>query len=89
MNPLLADTLCWCISDLLFMGQSSQVVSNRITEDLVPRLSEALEDHNLFDGYVNDLQVNSKDGVTPTASANSSPSMPYFLRCVITAKAMV
>lgn len=89
MNPLVADTLCWCISDLLFMGQSSQVVSNRITEDLVPRLSEALGDHNLFDGYVNDLQVNSKDGVTPTACANSSPSMPYFLRCVITAKAMV
>lgn len=89
MDPLVADTLCWCISDLLFIGQSSQAVSNCISENLVPRLSEALGGQNVFDGYVHDLQVNSKDGVTPAASANYLHRMPQSLRCGTTAKAVV
>lgn len=77
MDPLIADTLCWCISDLLFIGQSSQVVSNCLSEDLIPRLSEAWSNNNQFEGYVNDLQVNLKGGIIPAALANCSHSMQY------------
>lgn len=58
LDPLIADMLCLCISELLFIGQSSQAVSNCIGEHLIPRLSEVLTNHNQFEGYVNDLQVN-------------------------------
>ena len=89
MDPVVADTLCWCISDLLFIGQSSEAVSNCLNEHLIPRLSEALSNLGHFEGFVNDLQVNRTGGSISAPYANSPRSMPYSLCCVITAKAMV
>ena len=57
MDPLVSDALCWCISDLLFIGHSSQVVSDSFSEHLVPKFLEALSTRTQFEGYVTDLQV--------------------------------
>ena len=77
MNPLVADTLCWCISDLLFFGRRSQAVSNCLSEHLIPRLSEALSNQSLFEGFANDLQVNWTRFIIPAVFANSPHSMLY------------